>query len=96
MIVTADIVGSVITSEADIVESVINADADFVSTLYVTTAEDYTGSYEVTSFTAAPLLTTTLVLPTNDKHMLDDVTVYSVPTSEEYNEYGGVTLTIGG
>ena len=96
MIVTADIVGSVITAEADIVESVINADADFVSTLYVTTAEDYTGDYEVTSFCADPLLVTSLVLPTNDKHMLDDVTVYSVPTSEEYNSAGGVTFTIGG
>ena len=96
MIVTADIVGSVITAEADIVESVINADADFVSTLYVTTAEDYAGPYEVTSFTAAPLLTTSLILPTNDKHMTDDVTVYSVPTSEEYNPAGGVTFTIGG
>lgn len=60
------------------------------------TPEVYRGDYEVTSFVAQPLLTTSLVLPTNEKFMVDDVTVYSVPTSEEYNEAGGVTFTIGG
>ncbi len=58
--------------------------------------EDYHGDYEVTSFCADPLLTTSLILPTEDKHMLDDVTIYSVPTREDYNEAGGVTFTIGG
>lgn len=58
--------------------------------------DDYTGDYEVTSFCADPLLTTSLVLRTEDKHMLHDVTVFSVPTSEEYNTAGGVTFTIGG
>ena len=58
--------------------------------------EDYKGAYEVTSFCAEPLLTTSLVLPTNDKHMTDDMTIYSVPTREEYNSAGGVTFTIGG
>lgn len=60
------------------------------------TPEVYRGDYEVTSFVAQPLLTTSLILPTNEKFMIDDVTVYSVPTSEEYNEAGGVTFTIGG
>lgn len=58
--------------------------------------EDYKGAYEVTSFCAEPLLTTSLVLPTNDKHMTDDMTIYSVPTREEYNSAGGVTFMIGG
>lgn len=76
----------------------LEVDADLVNKIRVSHEgyADYTGDYEVTSFTAAPLLTTSLVLPTNDKHMLDDVTVYSVPTSEEYNDAGGVTFTIGG
>ena len=60
------------------------------------TPEVYRGDYDVTSFVAEPLLTTSLVLPTNEKYMIDDVTVYSVPTREEYNEAGGVTFTIGG
>lgn len=60
------------------------------------TPEVYRGDYEVTSFVAQPLLTTSLVLPTNEKYMIDDVTVYSVPTAEEYNSAGGVTFTIGG
>lgn len=77
-------------------ESVIQVDAQIVSPVRQTTIADYTGDYEVTSFCADPLLTTSLILPTNDKHMLDDVTVYSVPTSEEYNSAGGVTFTIGG
>ena len=58
--------------------------------------EVYRGDYDVTSFVAQPLLTTSLVLPTNEKYMIDDVTVYSVPTRVEYNEAGGVTFTIGG
>ena len=96
MIVTADIVGSVIEVDADLAPSVIDVDAELVTTIYNSTAEDYTGDYEVTSFCADPLLVTSLILPTNDKHMLDDVTVYSVPTTEEYNSAGGVTFTIGG
>lgn len=57
---------------------------------------DYTGDYEVTSFCADPLMTSSLVLPTRDRRMLDDVTVYSVPTRETYNAAGGVTFEIGG
>lgn len=95
MIVQAIIQPGIISASADISGS-LQATADFTSTVYTSTAEDYTGPYEVTSFTAAPLLTTSLVLPTSDKHMLNDVTVYSVPTSEEYNPAGGVTFTIGG
>ena len=95
MIVQAIIQPGIISASADISGS-LQAAAELVNTIYVRTAEDYTGPYEVTSFTAAPLLTTSLVLPTNDKHMLNDVTVYSVPTSEEYNPAGGVTFTIGG
>lgn len=57
--------------------------------------EDYTGVYEVTSFLSNTSLTTSIVLPTNDKHMTDNVTIYSLPTSEEYNDAGGVTFTIG-
>lgn len=87
----------IIIAQADLSDT-LNADAELVNTIRVSHEgyEDYTGPYEVTSFTAAPLLTTSLVLPTNDKHMTDDVTVYSVPTSEEYNPAGGVTFTIGG
>lgn len=74
----------------------LQVDADFINPVKTSQYEDYTGDYEVTSFCAEPLLTTSLILPTSDKHMLDNVTVFSVPTSEEYNEYGGVTFTIGG
>lgn len=87
----------IISAQAELSDT-LTADADLVTTIRVTHEgyEDYTGPYDVTSFTAAPLLTTSLVLPTTDKHMTDDVTVYSVPTSEEYNPAGGVTFTIGG
>lgn len=93
--VTADLPGPLAVTAG--LTSDVAADADLVTTIRVSSQgyADYTGDYEVTSFTAAPLLTTSLVLPTNDKHMLDDVTVYSVPTSEEYNDAGGVTFTIG-
>lgn len=95
MIVNANIVGGIIKADAAILGP-LNATAEFASTVYVSTAEDYTGDYEVTSFCADPLLTTSLVLPTADKHMLDDVTIYSVPTREEPNDAGGVTFSIGG
>lgn len=96
MNVTAIITTSTIRAQAA-VESVIHADAQIWTQIRLKQAcDDYAGPYEVTSFTADPLLTTSLILPTNDKHMLDDVTVYSVPTSEEYNPAGGVTFTIGG
>lgn len=95
MIVQAIIQPGTISAPADISGS-LQASADFTSTVYVSTAEDYTGPYEVTSFTAAPLLTTSLVLPTADKHMMDDLTIYSVPTREEPNEAGGVTFIVGG
>ncbi|MBQ6475487.1 MAG: hypothetical protein IJJ34_04680 [Clostridia bacterium] len=95
MIVDAEIVGSVIDVEAELV-SLVDVEAELATTLYVDTAEDYTGDYEVTSFCADPLLTTSLVLPTADKHMLNDLTIYSVPTREEPNEAGGVTFIVGG
>lgn len=95
MIVRAAIMPGILSVDADI-SGTLPVTAEFVNTIYNSTAEDYTGDYEVTSFCADPLLTTSLVLPTNDKHMLNDVTVYSVPTTEEYNSAGGVTFTIGG
>lgn len=94
MIVTANLVESVIEATANIV-SLVPVSANVITELRVSTVEDYTGDYEVTSFCADPLLTTSLVLPTQDKHMLDNVTIYSVPTKEEYNSSGGVTFTIG-
>lgn len=95
MIVRAAIMPGILSVDADI-SGTLPVTAEFVNTIYNSTAEDYTGDYEVTSFCADPLLTTSLVLPTADKHMLNDVTVYSVPTTEEYNSAGGVTFTIGG
>lgn len=74
---------------------ILKVNAEIINPVRVAQYEDYTGDYEVTSFTAAPLLVTSLVLQTIDKHMLDNVTVYSVPTSEEYNDAGGVTFSIG-
>lgn len=87
----------IISAQAELSDT-LTADAELVTTIRVTHDgyEDYTGQYEVTSFGADPLLTTSLVLPTNDKHMLDDVTVYSIPTAETPNSAGGVTFTIGG
>lgn len=85
-----------ITLEAELVNNVISVDAELVNKIAYAQAEDYDGDYEVTSFLAAPSMTSSLVLPTRDKLMRDNVTFYSVPTSEEYNEQGGVTFTIGG
>ena len=95
MIVQARFVDSTMQVQAQMT-SVLKVNAEIINPVRTSQYEDYTGDYEVTSFCAEPLLTTSLILPTSDKHMLDNVTVFSVPTSEEYNEYGGVTLTIGG
>lgn len=96
MNVSAIINDSVIRAQAAL-ESVIHADAEIFTQIRLKQAcDDYEGPYEVTSFTAEPLLTSSLVLPTADKHMLDDVTIYSVPTREEPNDAGGVTFSIGG
>lgn len=97
MKVVANIINEPIIASAVINQTTIETDAKFsIDIRPRQTVEDYTGDYEITSFCAEPLLTTSLVLPTFDKHMLDNVTVYSVPTKEEYNAAGGVTFIIGG
>lgn len=52
--------------------------------------EDYLGDYEVN-----PLITSQ-VLPTYDKHMIDDLTINMIPTREIDNASGGTTFIIGG
>lgn len=86
----------IINAQADFADQILTADAELVNRITTSEAEEYDGAYEVTSFLAEPSLTTSLILPTRQKIMRDDVTVYSVPTSEEYNPQGGVTFTIGG
>ena len=54
------------------------------------TYADYTGPYEVT-----PMITSQR-LETADKHMNDDVNIFTIPTREESNPSGGVTFIIGG
>ena len=95
MIVQAKFIDGTMKVNA-VMQSTLKVEAEIINPVRKAVYDDYVGTYEVTSFTAEPLLTTSLILATNDKHMIDDVTVYSVPTSEEYNEYGGVTFTIGG
>lgn len=51
---------------------------------------DYEGAYEVT-----PMITSQR-LDTADKHMLRDVTIYTIPTQEIHNDAGGTTFVIGG
>lgn len=85
-----------VTVKAVLSDNLISCKADLVNRVTYSQAEEYDGTYEVTSFTAAPTLTSSLILPTRDKLMRDNVTFYSVPTSEEYNPQGGVTFTIGG
>lgn len=52
--------------------------------------EDYVGNYTIIpDFTQQ-------VMPTNDKHMTDDVTIESIPYSEVANQSGGLTINIGG
>ena len=50
---------------------------------------DYSGSYSVTP------KVTEQVLPTKDKSMLDDVTIFQVPFQETDNPSGGKTVVIG-
>ncbi len=52
--------------------------------------EDYLGDYEIN-----PLITSQ-VLPTYDKHMIDDLTINMIPTREIDNASGGTTFIIGG
>lgn len=98
-ILDAEYIKASMTDESAFGTSVSTQDmilsAEFDTSIGQSIYQDYAGDYEVTSFTAEPLMTTSLILPTNDKHMTDDVTVYSVPTREENNEAGGVTFTIG-
>lgn len=82
--------------KATLTDNLLSYKADLVNKITYTQAEEYDGAYDVTSFLAEPSMTSSLVLPTRDKIMRDNVTVYSVPTSEEYNPQGGVTFTIGG
>lgn len=50
---------------------------------------DYTGDY-----TVAPKVTQ-VVLPTRNRSMVDDVTVFQIPYKEVANPSGGTTVTIG-
>lgn len=52
--------------------------------------EKYTGSY-----TATPNVEP-ITLPTKDKVMTDDVTVFKIPLWEVSNPFGGNTIYIGG
>lgn len=92
--VKACLTDRIIPVSADFV-SLIPVEAELVNRLTTSQAEEYDGSYEITSFLAAPSMTTSQYLYTRNKLMRDNVTVYSVPTSEEYNPQGGVTFTIG-
>lgn len=85
----------IISAQADFADQILAADAELVNRITSSQAEEYDGDYEVTSFLAEPSLTTSLILPTRQKIMRRDMTIYSVPTSEEYNPQGGVTFTIG-
>lgn len=51
---------------------------------------DYRGSYDVT-----PMVTSQR-LETEDRHMLEDVLIRTIPTRETANPAGGTTFTIGG
>lgn len=51
--------------------------------------EDYEGNYVVTPSFAEQLL------PTEEKHLVDDITVKSIPYSEITNPTGGITINIG-
>lgn len=50
---------------------------------------DYGGSYSVTP------KVTEQVLPTKDRSMLDDITIFQVPFQETDNPSGGKTVVIG-
>lgn len=52
--------------------------------------EEYDGPYAV-----FPSLSEDIELPTEDKQMRDDVTVFKVPYAAVSNPYGGETITIG-
>ncbi len=81
-----------ISVEAEAVETVIAVERDGIILGAI-----YTGDYEVDSFVNEedPLVVSSVILPTNNKRMTDDVTINSMPTAEEYNSAGGVTITIG-
>lgn len=85
-----------LAEQAHFFDNILNVGAEIVNEIMTDAPDVYDGDYEVTSFLAAPSLTSSLILPTRDKLMRDNVTVYSVPTMEEYNPQGGVTFTIGG
>lgn len=91
---TAQINGN-LAERAEFFDNILNVGAKIVNEITTDAPDEYDGSYEVTSFLAAPSLSSSLILPTREKLMRDNVTVYSVPTTEEYNEQGGVTFTIG-
>ena len=93
--VKAHFTDRIIPVKVHFTENIIRVKAELVNRITTSQAEEYDGSYEITSFLAAPSMTTSQYLHTRNKLMRDNVTVYSVPTSEEYNPQGGVTFTIG-
>lgn len=93
--VTAHINGN-LAEQAEFFDNILNVGAEIVNEITTDAPDVYDGAYDITSFLAAPSLTSSLILPTKQKLMRDNMTVYSVPTTEEYNPQGGVTFTIGG
>lgn len=60
-----------------------------VGSITVNTVADYEGSYDVT-----PLITSQ-ILQTQNKRMVNDLTIEMIPTREINNAYGGVTFIVG-
>lgn len=52
---------------------------------------EYTGGY-----TVVPRVGQAVILPTRKCLMTDNVTVTEIPMTEQPNEAGGITLTVGG
>ena len=52
-------------------------------------SEEYTDSYEYTSFFD------NLIIPTKNKFLRHDVIIHPIPITEIDNQAGGLTLTIG-
>lgn len=92
--ITADI-DSIVYIASDLCIDNVTIDSGLDESQTPVSYDTYTGDYEVTSFLPTNLITTSVVLGTRAKLMTDNVTIYSLPVTEEYNEEGGVTITIG-
>ena len=77
------ITGKAVKTSPLLLGRVISVNPEVINKIAYSNMDEYDGDYEVT-----PLAHEAVVLPTAQKQMRDDVTVFKVPYFETTNEHG--------